>query len=75
MALQAARSCRTLVATSSLQPALSSLRATWAPAVPRQLAAPQQLQRRSAASRVVLAAAETEVAGKLHICPGAMHAA
>lgn len=60
-ALQAATH-RTFAACGRLQPALRGLRAAWAPA--RQPgAAAAQLQRRAAASRVVMASAETEVAG------------
>ena len=65
-ALQAARSCRAIAAVSSMQPALRSLRAAWAPAA--QPAA-QQKQQRRAASRVVLAAAEAEAAGARHTAP------
>ena len=60
-ALQTA-TCRTIAAAIRLQPALRGLRSAWATAAPRPAGAPQ-LQRRAAASRVVLAAAETEAAG------------
>lgn len=65
-ALQAATH-RTFAVCGRLQPALRGLRAAWAPA--RQPgAAAAQLQRRAAASRVVMASAETEVAGGVLRC-------
>lgn len=61
-ALQAATH-RTIAVCSRLQPALRGLRTAWAPARQPGAASAAQLQRRAAASRVVMASAETEVAG------------
>ncbi|KAI7840228.1 hypothetical protein COHA_006010 [Chlorella ohadii] len=60
-ALQAATH-RTIAVCSRLQPALRGLRTAWAPARQPGAASAAQLQRRAAASRVVMASAETEVA-------------
>lgn len=59
MACHAARACRSALVTP-MQPALRSMKAAWAPATLRQ--PQQQVQRRAAASRTVMASAEAEAA-------------